>query len=144
MCGYVLQCVGVCWSVLECVAVRSHFRYPCVLHCVAVRCSVLQCVAPQYNSLQHNATHYNTLQCTSTPCNARNTPTTHQRHTQHQDLTKIKGPKSHCSTLQQINITYTARITNIQRTVTLQHIATHCNTLQHTATHINAIHTAKI
>ena len=32
-------CVGVCWSVLECVGVCR------VLQCVAVCCSVLQCVA---------------------------------------------------------------------------------------------------
>ena len=56
-----LKCVAVCYSVLQCVAVRCnvlHYRLiskvcvsccsvlQCVLQCVAVRCSALQCTAP--------------------------------------------------------------------------------------------------
>jgi len=41
----VLQCVEVCCSVLQCVAV--------LLQCVAVCCSVLQCVAVCYSVLQY-------------------------------------------------------------------------------------------
>ena len=40
LCSSVLQCVAVCRSVLQCVAVCCS-----VLQCVAVCCSVLQCVA---------------------------------------------------------------------------------------------------
>ena len=43
-----LQCVAVCCSVLQCVAVRFEVDLMCycsVMQCVAVCCSVLQCVA---------------------------------------------------------------------------------------------------
>ena len=47
----VLQCVAVCCSVLQCVAVsRAVLRsLKTVLQCVAVCCSVLQCLEPSYS-----------------------------------------------------------------------------------------------
>jgi len=56
-----MQCVAVCCSVLQCVAVHCNNiqhtdnRGPrcSVLQCVAVCCSVLQCVAVHCNNIQH-------------------------------------------------------------------------------------------
>jgi len=57
----VLQCVAMCCSVFQCVAVltivlKSMGRYVCwqvrVLQCVAVCCNVLQCVAMCFSELQ--------------------------------------------------------------------------------------------
>jgi len=54
----VLQCVAVCCSVLQCVAVRDKVLRSSPLHihearqCVAVRGSVLQCVAVCCSVLQ--------------------------------------------------------------------------------------------
>jgi len=66
---FVLHCVAVCCSVLQCVAVTIHIKHdrpgalarlPLLLHKsvrVAVRCSVLQCVAvtihPERDQLEH-------------------------------------------------------------------------------------------
>jgi len=47
----VLQCVAVCCSVLQCVAVECMYLLS-VLQCVAVCCSVLQCVAVCCSVLQ--------------------------------------------------------------------------------------------
>ena len=61
----VLQCVAVCCSVLQCVAVLLQCVAVCysVLQCVAVRCSVLQCVAVCYSVLQCVAVCCSVLQC---------------------------------------------------------------------------------
>ena len=53
-----LQCVTVCGSVLQCVAVRC-----CAMLCDAVRCSVLQCVAVCCSAMQCDAVHCSVLQC---------------------------------------------------------------------------------
>jgi len=57
-----LQCVAVCCSVLQCVAV------PCVavcgsVQCVAVCCSVFQCVAASCSALQYVAVCCRVLPC---------------------------------------------------------------------------------
>ena len=52
-----MQCVAVCCSVLQCVAVASVDVFDCevqcsVSQCAAVCCSVLQCVAVCFSVLQ--------------------------------------------------------------------------------------------
>jgi len=54
----VLQCVAVCCSALQCVAVRCS-----VLQCIAVCCSALQCVAVRCSVLQCVAVCCSVLQC---------------------------------------------------------------------------------
>jgi len=53
-----LQCITVCCSVLQCVAV-----YYSVLQCIPVCCSVLQCVAVYYSVLQCITVRRSVFQC---------------------------------------------------------------------------------
>jgi len=57
-----MECVGVCWSVMECVAVPECLSVS-MLQCVAVCCSVLQCVAL---TLSHAHPTFFTAHCTMT------------------------------------------------------------------------------
>jgi len=77
-----LQCVAVCWSVLQWVAVRCS-----ALQCVAVCCSVLQCVAvcewEKMMRVWSTATHGSTLYHTATCCNMLQHAATHCNMLQH-------------------------------------------------------------
>ena len=144
------QCVAVCCSVLQCVAVKS-MTWVIRLdlrksdsHCMSLRPLLVfqkklysqrdgkvlglswqdQELYYVRNLLHCNTlhTHCNTLQQTATHCNT-------QQHT-----------ATHCNTLQDQELDH---VRNLLRCNTLQHTVTHCNTLQHTATHCNALqHTA--
>jgi hypothetical protein len=59
----VLECAGVCWSVLECAGVCC-----CVLLCAAVCCSVLQCAAVCCCVLLCAAVCCSVLQCAAVCC----------------------------------------------------------------------------
>jgi len=60
-----IQCVAVCCSVLQYVAVHCN-----VLQCVAVCCSVLQCVAVRCSALQCGGTVNRNMQCVAVRCSA--------------------------------------------------------------------------
>jgi len=76
---YVLQCVALCCTLLQCVAVRVEYVgrtlrtyvYIYVLQCVAVCCSVLQCVAVCCSVLQFVAVRCSALQCVAVCCSER-------------------------------------------------------------------------
>jgi len=55
------ECVAVCRSVLQCVAVCEH-------ECVAVCCSVLQCVRMSSRSQRKTITARSVLQCVAVCC----------------------------------------------------------------------------
>ena len=124
---FLLQCVAVFWSVLQCVpfccsvlqlaraqrlradraAAAKHFPQVSALKCVAVccSCSVLQCVA-----------------CVAVCCSRSYFWSCRQ-------IVLLSQLWFECNTL----------------LIWLQHTATHCNTLQHTATHCNTLqHTATL
>ena len=151
-----LQCVAVCCSVLQCVAVRIESA----LQCVAVRIeSALQCVAVRISTCKYYSKHCNAGRCvgsglvdilTAIQCNALD----HMlQHTATRVLASCSlheletGRQSHCTTLQHTASLLIAHCNALQRTAThcstLQHTAAHCGTLQHTTTHYNTLqHTA--
>ena len=61
-----LQCIAVCCSVLQFIAVNRSVCY-CVLPCVAVRCGALRCVAVRCIALQSVCS---ALQCVTVRCSA--------------------------------------------------------------------------
>jgi len=88
----VLQCFGMCCSVLECVAVFWN-----VLQCFGMCCSVLECVAVCCNVLQCDAMCYNcsVLQCVAVCCRVLQCVTsTSKRHFR---VTWLLSMKSHAT-----------------------------------------------
>jgi len=139
----VFQCVAVCCSVLQCVAVRflTNLRHCRVLQCVAVCCSLSQCVAmccsvvlcvylglhasrmgfPLSLALAHSLDRCSRLVSLSLS------------HFHSQSRTSsVRG-----STLQHMLLPST--FSTYFNFNTLQHTSTHYNTLQHTATHFNTL-----
>jgi len=142
-----LQCVAVCCSVLQCVAVRGRvyvgystisslnmlFKQHIQGQHTATHCNTLQHTT-ECNTLQHTATHCNTLQPTATHCNML-----FKQHIQgaHCGVPYIHSA-THCNTLPH-TATHCNTLLNARHYNTLQHTATHCDTLQHTATHCNTL-----
>jgi len=133
----VLQCFGVCCSVLQCVETykdKTYYGFSpfymasycsrvlqcvavccCVLQCVAVRCSVLQCVAvccdlSRYGILllQCVAVFCSVLQCVAVCCSV------------------LQCAAVCCSVLRAIKVRYAMHL-GLQHTATWT--ATHCNML---------------
>ena len=146
MCWSVL---GVCWSVLDCVAVCFSMLLggylticrallykvdgiDCVLQCVAVCCSVLQCCSAC--SVLQCCSAYRVLQCLSVSaslCLPMELLSTYM-------ISSIVPRTAYCNTLQH-TATHCNTLQHTANTAThyniLQHAATRCDTLQHTATH---------
>jgi len=154
-CRAILQCVAVCCSVSQCVAVCCSV-VPCraILQCVAVCCSVSQCVAVCCSVLPCRAilqcvviailcSNYtagaalycgllqllhSVLRCTVVCCSI---------HTMHLD-DLLEYTASHCNTLQQNATQYNSgrgavlnkTRSNATHSNTLHHIPKHCSTLQ--------------
>ena len=107
-----VQCVAVCLSVLQCVALTSLESLHDYPYIPAVKANLVDRHTATYcNTLQHTATHCNILQHLATPCNTQQHPATHYNKLQH-TATHCKGANQKSSS---------------------PHTATHCNSLQHTA-----------
>jgi len=120
---YNAQCVAVCCSVLQCVAVPRHPHLTkgdttYNAQCVAVCCSVLQCVAvPRH---PHLTKRRHSIQRTATHCNMNESC-----HTDTQE--DLKGNKVICY---HCGLAFCKEVTNYQ---VLQSVAVCCSLLQSVA-----------
>ena len=150
LCCSVLQCVAVCYSVLQCYYNNLHTfsffhisRVICmsesvlchsVLQCVAVCCGVLQCIAVCWGHMLNVYTlslsftsvvsygFIRTLQLTVTHCNSLQFTAGHYNTLHH--------TATHCNTLQHVTLSFF----HISRTICMnekvyEYSEWHCNTL---------------
>jgi len=166
----VLQCVAVCCSMLQCVAVRSVVAECCsVLQCVAVCCSVLQCPLRQdvakndstcvccvtacCSMLQCvavcsiDAECCSVLQCVAVYCSVLQWPSRQAspRMTLFSPIVAYRSVFQFISFLQSVAECCSARrgraLPRTPRLITCcKKRSGHCNTLQHTATHCTTLH----
>ena len=141
-----LQCVAVCCSVLQCVAVWCS-----VLQCVAVWCITRMNKLPGYqSSLRWREQTY--LQSTD-PLPSKPTASLCIYESDHTDTHESKvmsHVRINCCAIRTLFEMLAVVIHWMNECdllhlwhMSLQHIATHCNTLHHTATHCNTLqHTA--
>ena len=133
------ECVAVCCSVLQCVAVERYVSWD------SERETWLYGVLVYQESCLSTATHCNTLQHTATHCNTPQRTATHSLRCAGISrvlslyCNTLQYTATHCNTLQHV-ATHCNKLSPVCWYITslislLQHTATHCNTLPHTATH---------
>ena len=112
-----MQCVAVCCSVLQCVAVSCRRKIDLKSHKFDGKCQIFHHKRHANDSmtLQHTATYCSTHEC----CNARQHTTTRYNILQHTAVLLSDLP---------------SRATNSPQH-TAHDTATHCNTMQHTVRH---------